>query len=228
MTKEDMLGVINDMMADIILKTYSDPIHAKDWEQLRNDLIKVEEGIRKCDAAGDEADSSPEAEKHEPSFEVRPYREGDLPQRVDIWNEVVDGGAEFPDETRLGNLSGRKFFSSQTVAAVAVDDYDGTVAGLYILHPNNIGRCGHLCNASFAVRSGFRGQHIGETLVKDCLEQAPKYGFRVLMFNAVVEDNAPAIHLYEKLGFVSLGTVPGGFRTSGGRYKDILLFYHTL
>lgn len=224
MTKEEMLGSINDMMADIILKTYSDPIHAKDWEQLRNDLIKVEEGIRKCDSEGEVGSPEP----HEPVFEVRPYREADLSQMVKIWNEVVDEGVEFPDETRLGNLSGKKFFSTQTVSAVAVDDFDGTVAGLYILHPNGIGRCGHLCNAGFAVRRDLRGQHIGEMLVRDCLEQAPKYGFRVLMFNAVVTDNEPAIRLYEKLGFVNLGTVPGGFRTREGSYRDIGLYYHTL
>ena len=32
---------------------------------------------------------------------------------------------------------------------------------------NNVGRCGHICNASYAVDSFCRGQHIGEKLVKD-------------------------------------------------------------
>ena len=38
---------------------------------------------------------------------------------------------------------------------------DGKVYGLYILHPNNVGRCGHICNASYAVSSDARGRHIG-------------------------------------------------------------------
>ncbi|MCR5304369.1 MAG: GNAT family N-acetyltransferase [Lachnospiraceae bacterium] len=147
---------------------------------------------------------------------------------VRIWNEVVDKGREFPDETRLGKLSGKKFFSSHTLTSVAVDTWDGSVVGLYVLHPNNIGRCSHICNASFAVTEELRGKHIGEKLVKDCLEKAPRYGFRVLMFNAVVKDNEHAIHLYERLGFVDMGTVPGGFRTNDGAYKDIDIFYHTL
>ena len=46
-----------------------------------------------------------------------------------------------------------------------------------ILHPNNIGRCGHICNASYAVSSSSRGLHIGEKLVLDCLEQGKTNGF---------------------------------------------------
>lgn len=34
---------------------------------------------------------------------------------------------------------------------------DGQIVGLYILHPNNVGRCGHLCNASYAVDAWKRG-----------------------------------------------------------------------
>lgn len=98
--------------------------------------------------------------------------------------------------------------------------------GLYILHPNNVGRCGHIGNASYAVRRQLRGAHIGEKLVLDCLAMAAQKGFRILQFNAVVAQNIHAIHLYERLGFTRLGTVEGGFRTPDGSYEDIILFYH--
>ena len=105
---------------------------------------------------------------------------------------------------------------------------DGRVVGLYILHPNNVGRCGHICNASYAVASSCRGLHIGEKLVLDCLEQGRTHGFRVLQFNAVVESNAHARHLYERLGFVQLGTIPGGFRMKDGHYENICPYYREL
>ena len=47
--------------------------------------------------------------------------------------------------------------------------------------------------------------------MKDCLEQAKVHGYKVLQFNAVVESNIHARHLYERLGFKQLGTIPGGF-----------------
>ena len=51
---------------------------------------------------------------------------------------------------------------------------------------------------------------------------------RVLQFNAVVATNAGARHLYEKLGFTQLGTIPGGFRMPDGTYADICPYYHEL
>ncbi len=47
----------------------------------------------------------------------------------------------------------------------AVNTDNNEIVGLYILHPNNVGRCGHICNASYAVRRDLRGEHIGEKLV---------------------------------------------------------------
>ena len=70
--------------------------------------------------------------------------------------------------------------------------------------------------------------HIGERLVLDCLVQGKKHGFGVLQFNAVVSTNIHARHLYERLGFVQLGTIPKGFRKKDGQYEDICPYYHEL
>lgn len=145
---------------------------------------------------------------------------------IKIWNEVVDEGTAFPQEELLTEQTGAEFFAAQTYCAVAVDE--NGVCGLYILHPNNVGRCGHICNASYAVSSERRGLHIGEALVSDCLVQAKLHGFGVLQFNAVVATNVHARHLYERLGFTQLGTIPKGFRLKSGEYEDICPYYHEL
>ncbi len=158
---------------------------------------------------------------------VRKYTQNDLAAMIDIWNEVVEDGIAFPQEDTLDVQSGAGFFSAQTYTAVAADD-DGNVYGLYILHPNNVGRCGHICNASYAVKSESRGLHIGEKLVNDCIEEAAKHGFGVLQFNAVVATNIHARHLYERVGFTQLGTIPKGFRMKDGSYEDICPYYISL
>ena len=157
---------------------------------------------------------------------IRKYTENDLSAMISIWNEVVEEGIAFPQEEPLTAKSGAAFFATQTYSAVAEEN--GTIYGLYILHPNNVGRCGHICNASYAVSSESRGKHIGEQLVKDCLVQAKKCGFGVLQFNAVVESNIHARHLYERLGFVQLGTIPKGFRMKDGHFENICPYYHEL
>ena len=118
---------------------------------------------------------------------VRKYSADDIPAMKDIWNEVVDEGVAFPQEDELTDGSAREFFAQQTYCGVAADE-DGKVYGMYILHPNNVGRCGHICNASYAVSSSSRGKGVGRKLVSDCLERAKKYGFKILQFNAVVEN----------------------------------------
>ena len=159
---------------------------------------------------------------------IRAYEERDLPEMIKIWTEVVEDGIAFPQEELLTDVTGREFFDSQTYCGVAEDTDSGKIFGLYILHPNNVGRCGHICNASYAVRSEVRGLHIGEKLVSDCLLQGREHGFGVLQFNAVVASNVHARHLYERLGFVQLGTIPKGFRMKDGHYEDICPYYHEL
>ena len=157
---------------------------------------------------------------------VRAFEEKDLPEMLRIWNEVVEDGIAFPQEDLLDEKSGAEFFSAQSFTGVAEED--GKIFGLYILHPNNVGRCGHICNASYAVASEARGRHIGEQLVLDCLKKGRELGFRVLQFNAVVESNIHARHLYERLGFTQLGTIPGGFRMKDGHYENICPYYREL
>ncbi len=159
---------------------------------------------------------------------VRAYTESDLEAMISIWNEVVEDGIAFPQTELLDRQTGAAFFAEQTFCGVAEASDSGQILGLYILHPNNVGRCGHICNASYAVSKAFRGLHIGEKLVLDCLAQGKAFGFRILQFNAVVRTNTHARHLYERLGFTQLGVIPGGFRMKDGHYEDICPYYHEL
>ncbi len=156
-------------------------------------------------------------------MEIRKFEKQDVPALMRIWNEVVDAGQAYPQEEDLTPDNAEEFFASQSFTGVAVDN--GEAVGLYILHPNNVGRCGHIANASYAVRSDMRGKHIGALLVTDCLHRCRELGFRVLQFNAVVADNKPALALYKSLGFVQLGVIPGGFRKKDGSYADIIPHY---
>lgn len=159
---------------------------------------------------------------------VRKYNKNDIEEMNRIWNEVVEEGIAFPQTQLLDKNSGEKFFAEQTCCSVAEDKDSRKILGLYILHPNNVGRCGHIANASYAVSKNVRGMKIGEMLVKDSLARGKEYGFGILQFNAVVRTNSAARRLYEKLGFVQLGVIPNGFLMKDGHYEDICPYYHTL
>ncbi len=159
---------------------------------------------------------------------IREFLDSDAKEAAAIWNRVVEDGEAFPQLETLSVKEAETFFKSQDFTGIAVDSETEEPVGLYILHPNNIGRCGHIANASYAVKFEFRGQHIGEAIVSHSLEKAAELGFKIMQFNAVVAANHSAIHLYEKLGFIRLGTIPGGFHMKDGHYEDIILFYHKL
>ena len=159
---------------------------------------------------------------------IREFVRNDIPAMLEIWNEVVDAGVAFPQMEGLTKSRAIKYFLGQSFTGIAENTDTGDILGLYILHPNNIGRCGHISNASYAVKSSTRGIHIGEKLVMHSMKKGKELGFRILQFNAVVKTNAGAIHLYEKLGFIRLGVIPNGFLMKDGTYEDIIPFYHSL
>ena len=159
------------------------------------------------------------------NIQIRAYQSKDAALAAQIWNEVVADGNAFPQDTEMTADAANHFFLEQTYTGIAEDTETHEILGLYILHPNNVGRCGHICNASYAVRKNIRGLYIGEKLVLDCLKMAK---FRILQFNAVVATNTHALHLYERIGFKKLGTIPGGFRMPDGTYEDIIPHYYLL
>ena len=158
-------------------------------------------------------------------LKMRAYTKADILPAIEIWNSIVEAGEAFPQMESLSTETGDTCFTEQSFTGICVDEDKKEVVGLYILHPNNVGRCGHICNASYAVKDTMRGQHIGEILVKHCIEKGKELGFRILQFNAVVKTNIPALHLYQKLGFTPLGVIPEGFLMKDGHYEDIIPHY---
>ncbi len=159
--------------------------------------------------------------------QVRPYEERDLPSMTAIWNRVVMDGQAFPQDEPVSDDEAKEFFGSFEHCGVA-ETPDGRIVGMYEIRPNNVGRCGHIANASYAVDPDSRGMHVGRAMVSDSLVKAKELGFRIMQFNAVVKENANARHLYESLGFNLVGEIPGGFRSLDGRYHDICVYYHGL
>ena len=154
------------------------------------------------------------------------YQLDQIPRLMEIWNEILRDGLEFARETPFVADEFAAFLEKQT--AVTCIYADGVLAGFYILHPNDEGRRAHVANASFAMDKSFRGRGLGKRLVSHCLTEAKAKGFRAMQFIAVVADNAPALQIYEALGFQQIGIVPEGFRAGDDSYRDLIVMYRLL
>jgi L-amino acid N-acyltransferase YncA len=93
---------------------------------------------------------------------------------------------------------------------VAVDD--GVIVGTAEIHPNQPAAGSHVANAGFMVAPYAAGRGVGRALAIRVLEVAAQDGYLAMQFNAVIETNAPAIRLWESLGFKILATIPQAFR----------------
>ena len=105
---------------------------------------------------------------------------------------------------------------------------DGTIVGAYVFRPNSIGRGSHIANATYMVARSQRGRGLGYLLGSHSLEQARRAGYRAMQFNAVVSVNTAAVTLWQRLGFVRIGTVPQAFRLPSGEYVDTYIMYRSL
>jgi GNAT superfamily N-acetyltransferase len=56
-----------------------------------------------------------------------------------------------------------------------------------------------------------QGRGVGRALGLDMIEWARGESYRAIQFNAVVESNAAAVHLWRELGFSILATIPEAF-----------------
>lgn len=95
---------------------------------------------------------------------VREYKKEDVPAMRAIWNEVVAEGVAFPQMEELTPRQAEDFFANQSRCGVAEEPETGRVVGLYILHPNNVSRCGHIAKASYAVAENLRARRLYERL----------------------------------------------------------------
>jgi L-amino acid N-acyltransferase YncA len=95
----------------------------------------------------------------------------------------------------------------QTV--VALDG--GAVVGPAKMGPNRPGRGAHIATASFMVDPAGHGRGVGRALVNYAIDWSTRAGYHGMQFNAVVETNRSAVHLWRSVGFTIVGTVPDAF-----------------
>lgn len=103
---------------------------------------------------------------------------------------------------------------------VWVLEENGQFLGSYYLRQNHYELGEHIANAGYLVPESARGRGIGRMLAEKSIERAKERGFRAIQFNFVISTNAPAMHLWEELGWRIIGTVPGGYHEKHARYVD--------
>jgi L-amino acid N-acyltransferase YncA len=166
------------------------------------------------------------------TVQIRDATAGDWPAIWPFFREIVTARETYTYDPELTEEQARELWMSPsssplTRTTVAVDA-DGTVLGSANMYPNRPGPGAHVASASFMVDSKARGKGAGRALCEDMIAWAGRSGFRLIQFNAVVETNEPAVHLWQSLGFRIAGTVPEAFDHPKLGYVGLHVMYRPL
>lgn len=142
---------------------------------------------------------------------IRDFEPVDWPQIYPFFTSIVAAGETYAYPESLSSEQARRYWVAtppgRTVVAVDGD----TVIGTATMGPNRPGRGAHIATASFMVHPAHQGRGVGRSLGEHVVDWASTAGYRGIQFNAVVETNTAAVHLWQSLGFQILATVPEAF-----------------
>lgn len=145
----------------------------------------------------------------------------------EIFHAVVASGDTYVFDPQMPREEALAYWFGPKTHTYVVED-SGTIAGTFILKPNQPGLGSHVANAAFMVSPVARGRGIGRLMGEHCIAEARRLGFMAMQFNFVVSTNEPAVRLWKSLGFRIAGTLPGAFRHSGLGFVDAYVMFRSL
>ena len=144
-----------------------------------------------------------------------------------IFREIVSAGETYAydpattqeDAERIWLVSPRKVF---------VAEENGSILGTYYLKTNQAGPGNHVCNGGYMVSPDARGKGLATRMCEHSQRIAIELGYKAMQFNFVASSNEGAVRLWTKLGFATVGTLPGAFKHPSLGYVDALIMYKWL
>ena len=146
-----------------------------------------------------------------PAFAIRAACEDDWPQIWPIIHDVITEQQTFAYDPAMSEDDAKRGWLLTAPARVTVAADGELILGTANMYANRPGPGSHIASGSLMVAKQARGKGVGRALTTDMISWARRSGFAAIQFNAVVDTNTAAVHLYESLGFVTVGTAPGAF-----------------
>jgi L-amino acid N-acyltransferase YncA len=157
---------------------------------------------------------------------IREADEADWSAIYPIFAAITADARAYAYPVHASSEQARAIWMSQGRVVVAEDD--GRVLGTATMGANRQGRGAHIATGSFMVAPDAQGRGVGRALGEHLVDWARDAGFRGIQFNAVVETNAAAVHLWQSLGFTIIGTVPGAFDHPEHGYVGLHVMFRPL
>jgi GNAT superfamily N-acetyltransferase len=159
---------------------------------------------------------------------VRTADADDWPRIWPFFAQIVAAGETYAYPDDLTEETARPLWMESPPGTTVVAVADDAIVGSAKMGPNRPGRGAHVATASFMVDPGYQGHGVGRVLGRHALDWARAAGYHSMQFNAVVETNAGAVHLWRSLGFEVLATVPEAFEHARHGRVGLHIMYRRL
>lgn len=135
------------------------------------------------------------------------------------WQGLETGNATFETEAP----SFESWDSAHLADCRFVSEIDGLVVGWAALSPVS-SRCvyGGVAEVSVYVHKDYRGQKIGQLLLRSLVNSSEEKGYWTLQ-SGIFEENTPSVNLHHRLGFRTVGFRERIGRDKKGRWRNTLL-----
>jgi L-amino acid N-acyltransferase YncA len=158
---------------------------------------------------------------------VRDATDEDWPSIASFFAAIVEAGTTYAYPENLSSAQARALWMAGPPGRTVVAVGDDRILGSATMGPNRPARGSHVATASFMVDPEHHGRGTGRALGRDAIAWARASGYRGMQFNAVVETNHAAVHLWQELGFEILATVPGAFNHREYGYVGLHVMYQS-
>ncbi|OJF10383.1 GNAT family N-acetyltransferase [Couchioplanes caeruleus] len=144
-------------------------------------------------------------------MEIREATDRDWPAVFPFFSAIIEAGETYAYPLGLASDEARTLWMEQPPGRTVVAVEGGAVLGSAKMGPNRPGRGAHIATGSFMVDPVAQGRGVGRALGRCLIEWARAEGYHGIQFNAVVETNRGAVHLWQSLGFEIMTTIPEAF-----------------
>jgi len=159
---------------------------------------------------------------------IEPATDADWPAIFEIYSPIINAGETYAFPVDQTADEARSWWIERPPGRTVVAREGDTIVGSAKMGPNRPGRGGHIATASFLVDPAHQGRGVGRALGTHVIDWSRQQGFRGIQFNAVVEANEAAVHLWESLGFHVVGTVPEAFDHPSRGLVGLHVMYRSL
>jgi L-amino acid N-acyltransferase YncA len=161
-------------------------------------------------------------------LQLRLAETADWPAIWSVLEPTFRRGDTYTFATDIPEDEARSLWLNPRLATYVACDTQGAVLGTYVLKANQPGQGAHVANCGYVVSDAARGLGVASAMCEHSQREAVARGFLAMQFNFVVSANSPAVHLWQKLGFAIVGTLPGAFRHPRQGFVDAFVMYKQL